>query len=302
MASRFAALAEEMALTISKPGVIDSPAIPFMSLVRFDAPTAMQSGMLRPSVCIALQGQKALKIGEHNWRYGAGEFLISGVKLPLSGQVVNASPDAPYLGLTLRFEAEDIFNLLTQSEMAVPDGKELNPVSFIGHCPAPLTDVIARLLAQHQRGGDRYLCSLLRNECLYYLLQSTNGQALARTLLNGREQGLNRALSWLNQHFAEPLKVEELASQAGMSVSHFHRRFKAVMSLGPLQYQKQLRLIEARRQLMTGKAEAASVAFAVGYESPSQFSREYRRLFGLPPMQDMQHWQNHIEQDQAING
>ena len=260
--------------------------IDFLTLIRFSRPTPMQAGILRPSVCFALQGQKRIVLGDKTSDYGVGEYLITVLDMPMNGQVVAASPQQPYIGLTLRFEPEEILTMLDR----VPDAGAADDdgvIAQLGQCTAELSAVLERLVSLMERGGDAFLAHLLRQELLYLLLQSAGGAVLSRSVVRGREQGMLRAVDWIRQHFAQPMKVEQLARQVDMSASHFHRRFKAMMTMGPLQYQKQLRLAEARRLLLTTQVDVATAAYRVGYESPSHFSREYRRQFGAPPAQDI---------------
>lgn len=242
--------------------------------------------MYEPMLCFVLQGAKRVTIGAQTLEYRGGSFVIASLDLPAMGQVIEASPEKPYLGFALALDPASIAALL----LDLPD--EPTGHSMPGLAVSPITSDLADPLLRMARLLDRpedvtVLAPMVEREILYRILCGPQGAMLRQIgRSDSRLSQIRRAVTWSRTHFAEPLRVEDLADMAGMSVSSFHRHFKAVTSMSPLQYHKQIRLQQARRQLLAAPGEAARVAFAVGYESASQFSREYARQFGLPPARD----------------
>lgn len=259
-------------------------AVPGLSITQSPEPTEPHVGVYRPMVCLVLQGAKEATIGGHVLRYEEGEYFITSLDLPASGRVVKASPERPYVCLALAIEPERLAALLPD----VPAKPEPQAPAFaVSPANTALLDAWTRLVRLLDSPGDiPVLAPLCEREVLYRLLQGPQGPALRQIVHAGSHLGqLRRAIAWIKDHFHEPIKVDALAELAAMSPATFHRHFKAATAMSPLQYQKSLRLQEARRLIATTQ-DAARTAFAVGYESPSQFSREYARLFGLPPARD----------------
>ena len=262
-------------------------AIPWLTLIRISAPTEVGRGLLQPSMCLLVQGAKQTLVGPEVVRYGPGDYLLAAVTMPVSGQVTAATPARPYFGIRVDFEPKEIAAFILEIEMAPPPPAPL-PATYVASAGTELLEVMARLLALLDKPRDiPVLSRLLKQELFYHLLMAPAGAALHMAVRgSGREQAIGEAVQWIRQHFDQPLRIETLAKAVRMSTSVLHRRFKAMTVMSPLQYQKQVRLLEARKLLMAGGLEAATVAFKVGYESPSQFSREYRRMFGASPIQD----------------
>lgn len=263
-------------------------AIPFLSLIRYSRPTALNRGILSPSICLIVQGRKLVHVGSSVIPYGEGEYLVATVDMPAAGQVVQASPERPYIGLRLGLDPLELAEIAREAGMARPVERRAVAGAFAEPAGPEVVDALARLLklAGHPRDA-AMLAGMAKREILYRLLTGPNGHLFYQNLLlDAHEQGVGKAIVWIKQHYAEPLVVEQLAKVVNMSVSSLHHKFKDVTAMGPLQYQKQLRLQEARRLLSTGAVSAATAAQRVGYDSESQFSREYRRLFGAPPMRD----------------
>ena len=242
--------------------------------------------LYEPMLCVVLQGAKEVIIGERRLRYDPATYFIGALELPASGCVVKASPDEPYLALSLALDREGLASLLSELPPAAgPDaetaGFGVSPVTF------RLLDACLRLLRLLDEPQDiRVLAPLLEREIFYRLLQGPQGDVLRQVArCDSRLAQVRNAIAWIRTHFDQPLRVEALAELAGMSLASFHRHFKAATAMSPLQYQKHLRLQEARK-LLIARQDAARAAYAVGYESPSQFSREYARLFGAPPARD----------------
>jgi AraC-like DNA-binding protein len=270
-------------------------AIPYLSFIRFMRPTEMSKGLLEPSMCLVLQGTKKVLIGKEVITYGTGNYVLSAIDMPLSGQVVEASPDAPYLGLKIDLDPKEIAALIIDMEMAVPKSPQSSAGAYVEKSDPELQDTFLRLVRLLAKPKDILALSrLIKQEILYRLLTAKSGDILYQTVVShSHEKGINKAIYWIKENYAQPMKIEELAKAASMSTSVLHRRFKAITVMSPLQYQKQMRLLEARKLLLSGNIEAATVAFSVGYQSPSQFSREYRRFFGVSPLRDIEYLKHH---------
>jgi AraC-like DNA-binding protein len=264
-----------------------STAIPFLSLTRRDRPTELARGVLTPSVCLVVQGRKRVEVRDEVIGYGAGNYLASTLDMPAAGNVVTASRGRPYLGLRLEIGADEVAAVVMDAKIELTVGGGAVGVTFIGEADLDLLGAVGRLLHLLDRPRDAaFLAPALKREIIYRLLTGRSGHAFHRNvMLDRRALGIGKAMQWLKDNFDRRIKIDELARATHMSVSSLQHKFKAVTAMGPLQYQKRLRLEEARRRLLRGGADATSTAFAVGYESASQFSREYRRLFGVPPSQ-----------------
>ncbi|ALN71717.1 AraC family transcriptional regulator [Aureimonas sp. AU20] len=255
-------------------------------LSRADAPSGLIRSVYRPSFCLVVQGAKVSMIGENAFRYRAGEGLLASLDLPVTARILEASVERPYLALSLALPPAEVTALLSEQADSLSE-----PASFAalgaGRVDPALYDPLRRLLALLDQPRDRpVLEPLIRREIVWRLLGGPLGPLLRQIgTKDSQAARVARASAFIRNHHAEPLRVADLARLAGMSVPSFHRHFKAVTTLTPVQFQKQIRLQEARRRLLAAE-EVASVGYAVGYESPSQFSRDYRRLFGAPPGRD----------------
>jgi len=263
-------------------------ALPWLGLIRRRVPTPIGRGMLEPSMCLLLQGEKQMLVGERVLRYGAGCYVQAGAAMPVSGQVMRADEAEPYYGIRVDLDPKEIAAFMLEMRIPMPVQGDDPPFVSVEVAEQGLLDAFARLLGLLDRPLDLpVLGRLLKQEIMYYLVTGPGGTTLTRGLMGSqREFAVNKAIGWIREHYDAPLKIAELAEAVHLSPSVLHRRFKAATIMSPLQYQKQVRLLEARKLLMGGGIEAANVAFQVGYESPSQFSREYRRLFGASPLQD----------------
>jgi len=268
-------------------------AVPELTLHRLSTPTPPVYGVLKPTFCLVAQGSKLTVLGEETHTHDSLRYLLLSVDLPLTVQVTEASPDAPYLGLCLDIDPRQIGALLLEME-----GSEASPPATSGASPrslslsrtdAPLLDASLRLLRLLETPADvPMLAPPAVREILYRLLTGEQGPRLRQIAVhNSLTQRVARATEWIKRHYAEPLSIETIAQEVCMSASGLHHHFKAVTALSPLQYQKHLRLQEARRLMLSEALDAATAGYRVGYQSPSQFSREYRRLFGAPPQRDL---------------
>jgi AraC-like DNA-binding protein len=275
--------------------------LPFLSLLRHSNPTSLQRGVLKPSCCFILQGQKQVHLAQDVLDYGAGEYLVVTLELAAAGHVVTATSARPYLLLNIELDPAEIAAVVAEAGIGLSMPAQPVRGAYIGKADPELLDALYKLLRLLQAPTQEaaFLAAGVKREILYRLLTGEYGPQLYRNVvLDQHDQGIGKAISWLKANFDRSIKVEELAQASNMSVSSLHHRFKAVTTMGPLQYQKQLRLQQARSLLLGGGVDATTAAYKVGYESQSQFSREYRRLFGAPPMQDVRQWRAAM-QDQA---
>jgi AraC-like DNA-binding protein len=263
--------------------------IPFLSLMTSSRPTPLAYGVLTPSFCMLIQGKKTFHRGNDVVRYVAGDYLASVIDMPGAGQVIEASKSSPYIGIRVELTAKEIMDVVLDAQITITSGDRLKPAAFVGKADSELLDLIIKMLRLLEKQKDAaFLAGHLRREMIYRLLTGECGHLFYQNaVIEQRVAGIGKAIAWVKENFSEPLDVEKLAKSSNMSVSTLHHKFKAVTAMAPLQYQKKLRLQEARRLLMSGSVDATTAALEVGYESPSQFNREYRRLFGLPPLQDI---------------
>jgi AraC-like DNA-binding protein len=268
-----------------------------LSLHRFTAPTEPASYNHPPSICLIGQGRKRVLLGKQAYMYDADRFLISSVNLPLVAEIIEASEEHPYLGLTLELDLQAIARLMLDHRPP-SSPRSSDPIGIaVGRVSASLVDAFVRLLDLLDQPEDiPALAPLIQHEISYRLLKSEQGPRLRHmTAIESHSHQIARAIEWLKNNFDKAFRVEELASKAGMSTSNFHQHFRAMTTMSPLQYQKRLRLNEARQRMLTGHLDAATAAFEVGYQSPSQFSREYRRFFGAPPLRDIKTLQQTVD-------
>ncbi len=282
------ALAKSIARWADKPDRVFT-AVPGLSLFRRDEPTPPLSGLYEPSICLIAQGAKRVLLGDDSFVYDARHFLITSVHLPTVVQIVEASPERPCLGLMMKLDRREISQLMVDSNLPPPRGQQADRGMATGEVTPPLLSAIRRLVDLLDEPGDiPILAPIIQREITYRLLVGDQGARLRRMATAGSQgHQIARAIEWMKGNFAKPLRIDDLAAHVRMSGSTFHHHFRSTTALSPLQFQKQLRLHEARRLMLTEYLDAATAAFQVGYESPSQFSREYSRLFGAPPLRDI---------------
>lgn len=268
-----------------KPGT-HSTAIPRLRILRADAPYERVHALHEPALCFIVQGTKVVTVGDQVFRYGSGQFLYSSVELPVTGEVVEATRRQPYVVLALAIEPSMVFDLVTLTRSADRQKPaSAQPAIFVGQDPA-MADAFQRLLACLRDTTDaQVLAPGIEREIVYRLLRSRYADAVREIgLADSQTQRIARVIEHLKRDYTKRLSAAALSRVAGMSVSSFHAHFRKVTTLTPLQYQKSLRLQEARRLLLTSASSAADAGYRVGYESASQFSREYARYFGQPPL------------------
>jgi AraC-like DNA-binding protein len=265
-------------------------ALPGVSVIRTPTTTEPLGDMLEPTLAVIAQGVKETALNGRTFTYGAGRFLIASVELPVLGHIAQADAEEPFLAFVLELRPEKIAALLLETAVTVrPGTADATPAGIAVSDASPaLLDAIGRLLALLDAPDDAAaLAAGVEREILWRLVTGPQGATVRQIgLADSRLAHLARAIRWIRRHYDETLRVEELAALATMSVSSFHRHFRAVTSMTPIQFQKQIRLHEARARLLAEPGDVAGVGFAVGYDSPSQFSREYRRMFGVPPSRD----------------
>lgn len=263
-------------------------AIPQLNLFKASRVVAPLHTVYEPSFCIVAQGSKRSMVADNAYIYDEAKYLVIKVDVPIISQYIDATPERPFLGMRMQLDPGAIASLMLERGMEPVRSKEPGQALVVSDVTDELIDASVRMLRLLDTPDDiATLAPLIEREILYRLLQGEQTSKLGQiAFADSKLHQVNRAIDWIKRNFREPFSIEHAASAAHMSSSALHLHFKAVTNLTPLQYQKQLRLQEARRLILTTSMDAAATAFAVGYESPSQFSREYRRLFGAPPAAD----------------
>ena len=268
---------------------VHATAIPRLFLIRSSRPTEPIHAVHEPAVCFVAQGRKQVMVGQSVYVYDSAKYLVVSVDVPVVGQILEASAEAPYLCLRLDLDPAAIGALMLEAELPGAGSEPPGQALSLSSITAELLDAAIRLVRLLATPRDvPILAPLAEREILYRLLFGDQTSKLRQIALGeSKLQQINRAIGWIKTNFREPFSIETVASEARMSPSTLHEHFKAVTSMSPLQYQKQLRLQEARRLILSQSIDAAMAGHSVGYESPSQFSREYRRTFGAPPARDV---------------
>jgi AraC-like DNA-binding protein len=259
-----------------------------LTITATDRPTDPRPGVSEPSLAVVVQGSKRTVLGDGIFDYASGEFLVVSLDLPLIGRVTEARPDRPFLGFSMRLDPPEIASLLLESTAPRPGDTGGAASIAVAHAEGDLLSAAGRLVGLLDAPHDvPVLAPLHRREILWRLLAGPQ-RGLVRQigLADGNLAHIARTVRWIRDHYRDPIRVDQLAGLAGMSPSAFHRHFRTVTHLTPIQYQKAIRLQEARLALLANQGDVAEIAHAVGYDSASQFSREYRRLFGAPPGRD----------------
>ena len=263
-------------------------ALPGVTLIRWSSPTLPMPVIYEPTVCFIAQGRKRAALGSTAFDYDSARFLIASVGLPVMGSVIEASPEAPYLSLQLDLDLTALSDLAIRhppapgEETATPAGLTLNAMT-----PA-LLDAVIRLVRLLDTPADiDALAPLTIREILYRLLTGSQGGIIRHMAqADSRLSQIARAIIWIRTQYRDPCRIDDAADIAGMSKSSFHQHFRAITAMSPIEFRTQLRMQEARRLMVSEALDAASAGFQVGYGSPSQFSRDYSRLFGAPPAAD----------------
>lgn len=263
--------------------------IPNLSFFRREAITQPCACLVEPGVLLVAQGSKQMLIGDEAYLYDRDRFLITSLDLPASSQVLDASPEKPCVGLLLKLDLRVMAELIAQGGLTPPLERAADRGMALGEITLPILESFKRLLdLLDDPGAIAVLAPLIQREIHYRLLLSDQAARLWQIASAGSQsQRIAKAIDWLKVNYAKPLRIDDLAARIQMSTSSLHHHFRQLTVMSPLQYQKWLRLNEARRLMLNERFDAASAAFQVGYESATQFSREYSRLFGAPPKRDI---------------
>ena len=264
-------------------------ALPSLALIRGSVPTVCMPTIYQPCLAIVVQGRKRAILNDEVFHYDALNYLVVSVTLHGMGQVLEATPEHPFLSLRLNLDLEEIARLVLELGDLGPSPAAADRGLFVARLDEPLLDAVLRMVKLLDTPEDiGVLAPVVQREIYYRILRGDLGSRLVDLAQSeGRSHRIVRAIEWLKQNYAVPLRIEELAGAVHMSPSALHHRFKAVTAMSPLQFQKHLRLHEARRLMFADGIESATAGHRVGYESASQFSREYRRLFGAPPRSEI---------------
>lgn len=267
---------------------VHQTAISSLCLIRCSSSWAPSAVFLSHALCISAQGEKEVSLGEEVYSYGPSQYLVSPFELPVSARILGATPEKPYLGLKWEFDTSRIRPLIEEAHLSPPKGKMLDRGLYVATTASALLDAIVRLVRLLQYPAEiPILAPMIEREILFRLLLDKNGAVLHHMAeTESQSQRIAVAISWLRKKYYQPMRVDQLARQVGMSLSSFHQWFRTITGMSPLQYQKQLRLQEARTILRNERLDVGSVSRRVGYESSSQFSREYSRLFGTSPVRE----------------
>lgn len=273
---------------VSGDGVLE----PFhgLNLARSSSPSEPIYGVYAPSFCVIAQGAKEARLGETRYRYDPAHYLVVSAELPITFQVTEASEAAPYLGFRLNLDPTLIGSVMV--EAGIPSPQRQTTFQAVGVSPLDegLFDAVVRLVRLLECPSDvRYLAPLITREIIYRLLVGNQAHRLRHIArMGGQTQRIIEAIDWFRNNFDQPLRVDEIAREFGMSVSGFHHHFKEVTTMSPIQFQKQLQLQEARRLMVSEGLDVTSAGYRVGYRNVSQFSREYKRMFGAPPLREVE--------------
>jgi AraC-like DNA-binding protein len=283
---------EELAESIARAVREDGTAEPLeeLRLNRSSSPTEPVHGVSKPAFCVIAQGSKEILLGDHRYRYDPAHYLIATAELPVAGQITEASEERPYLSLGLELDPTLVGSVMVEAGHAAPRSHSAVQAIDVSPLDAGLLDATVRLVGLLDSPTEaRFLAPLVKREIVYRLLMGEQGGRLRHiAVLGGSTHRIAQAIERLRKDFDQPLRIEDIARELRMSVSGFHHHFKTVTAMSPLQFQKQLRLQEARRLMLGEDLDAAGAGYRVGYGDASHFTREYKRLFGAPPMRDVE--------------
>lgn len=281
-----AELVERMLKILPEDGVLE--AIPGFYLARLSKQLESRA-VYSPAFCFVIQGGKQVFLGEEVFRYDPGNYLIYTVDLPLVFKVEEATVEKPYLGFRLDLDPGMVASVMLEAGIESRKSDASVKAINVNAISSDLLNAVVRLVRCLENPNDvKVLAPLIIKEIVYRLLQDGQGRRLSHLLTSAKEtQRISQAIGHLRENYDQPLRIEDVAREFGMSVSGFHHHFKSVTAMSPLQFQKQIRLQEARRLMLGEDLDAASAGFRVGYEDPSYFSRDYKKLFGAPPQRDI---------------
>ncbi|PWW06190.1 AraC family transcriptional regulator [Paenibacillus cellulosilyticus] len=276
---------------------VHSTMISSLELIRSSTTTLPVLRVHEPALCIVTQGSKVVMLEQERYSYGPSDYLVVSVDLPISAQITEASPEDPYLCIRLKLESLQIFDILKELSSESIKKRGMRRGIFVSETDEYIIDAVTRLVRLLEKPEDVPIIGpLIIREIYYRVLKGEQGEYLKQIVLDGSNvQRIVRVINQIKNNYAAPLPMEELAHSVHMSPASLFRHFKEVAAMSPLQYQKKIRLLEARRLLLSEAIDASEAGYRVGYESPSQFSREYRRMFGMPPVSDIKQLQNALQ-------
>lgn len=288
-------LVERMTRIMREDGSHDI--FPGFRLSRSSKPTETVHSVYQPSFCVVVQGRKQVLLGDEVFRYDPGHYLIYTVDLPLVFQVEEASKECPYLGFGLRLDSSVVASVMMEAGVEPTKSAARQKAMDVSPMDANLLDAVVRLVRLLDAPEEsKVLAPLIIREIVFRLLADGQGARLSHLLTAGKDtHRISKAIGQLRENFDKPLRMDDLALELGMSVSGFHHHFKSVTAMSPLQFQKQIRLQEARRLMLGEDLDAASAGFRVGYEDPAYFSRDYKKMFGTPPQRDIAKLRRNLE-------
>src|ERR671921_2753474 len=282
-------LAELVARAVGEDGPVETAG--GLRLLRASSPTPKDHGVSSPALCVIAQGSKEVLLGDDCYRYDADRYLITAAALPIASRVTGASEERPYLGVVLRLDPALVGSVMVEAGHPAPREHATVRAFDVSPLDAGLLDAVARLIRLLDSPAEdaRFLRPLITREIVFRLLKGEQGGRLRQiAALGGHAHRIARALERLREDFDRPLRIEDVARESGMSVSGFHHHFRAVTAMSPLQFQKRMRLQEARRLMLGEDLDAAGAGYRVGYSDASHFTRDYKKLFGAPPMRDVE--------------
>ncbi len=282
-------LAERVARAVREDGAVEAPG--GLRLLRQSSPTQEDHGVSSPAFCVIAQGSKEVWLGDDCYRYDADRYLIAAAALPTASRITGASEERPFLGLVLELDPTLVGSVMVEAGYPSPGDHAAVRAFDVSPLDAGLLDAVLRLVGLLDASAEeaRFLRPLITREIIFRLLEGEQGGRLRQiAVLGGHAHRIAKALELLREGFDRPLRVEDIAREAGMSVSGFHHHFKEVTAMSPLQFQKRMRLQEARRLMLGEDLDASSAGHRVGYGNASHFTRDYKRLFGAPPMRDVE--------------
>src|SRR5438876_3271622 len=287
-------IVERMSRLLPEDGKIDI--FPNLLLIRSSVPAEPVQSIYQPAFCFVAQGRKRASVGGEVFLYDPFHYLIFTVDLPVAFQIEAPSKELPYLGMSLNLDSALVASVIVESGIRIKKGDASVKAMNVSAIEADLLEAVARFVRIAETPADgKVLAPLVIKEIIYRLLAGGQGARLAHLLTASDTRRISKAIGRLREHFNEPLKIEDIARELGMSVSGFHHHFKSVTAMSLLQFQKQIRLQEARRLMLGEELDAASAGFRVGYEDPSYFSRDYKKLFGAPPQRDIARLRSNLD-------
>ncbi|GGG69599.1 AraC family transcriptional regulator [Paenibacillus radicis (ex Gao et al. 2016)] len=265
-------------------------AVPSLTLMHAAQLSEPIESVYKPSICVVAQGAKSAALADEHYRYDPLTYLVISVELPIISKILAASPEKPHLSLRLSFDSDVILDIVKETSHSTSAPSKASRGIAVSRTSPALLEALVRLMKLLDEPEDISILSpLVIREILYRVLQGEQGAQIHQfAIIGSQAHNIAQAIQQINREFARPLVIDQLAKSVNMSTSAFHKHFKRVTEMSPLQYQKTVRLQEARRLMLTETVQASDAAFRVGYESPSQFSREYARIYGRPPMLDIQ--------------